>query len=459
VPGAKVSVRAGHGVGKTSAVAAAIWWFLECFDYPKIPCTAPSASQLRDVLWAELAKLERKSDDLSRKNDLPKALWLSSLFNITQDRIADVGRPDEWFAVARTARKENPDALQGFHASDLTISDDGASVSEVGDDGGQIMFVIEEASGVADQIFEVAEGALSSHAARLLMVGNPTRNKGYFALSHKKDRGSYTALHFRCADSPLVGPNYRNGLVKKWGEGSNIVRVRADGEFPKQDDDVLISVEATEAALLRPRTEGRGARRLGVDVARFGDDRTVFLLRQGSLIERVKVFSKQDTMETVGYAVKYRLEWAADQIDVDATGMGAGVVDRLKELKEPVNEVTVAEVAPERTKTDSDGQAWKLRDHLWLEMARYFRDEEPCFGTEALWASEDLAGELCSVKYRLDSNGRIVVESKDDMKKRLGRSPDIADALGLTFSEMRGPIVFHAGFADQFNALTRGRRR
>lgn len=433
--GAKVSARAGHGVGKSGSVSAAIWWMLECFDYPKIPCTAPSASQLRDVLWSELGKWARKSDALSRVNGLPPELWLSNLFTINQDRIADKGSPDQWFAVARTARKENPDALQGFHASGILISEDGSSIEEIEDDG-QIMFVVEEASGVDDKIFEVAEGALSSHGARLLMVGNPTRNTGYFARSHKQDRADFTALHFRCTDSPLVDPTYRERLVRKFGEGSNVVRVRADGDFPKQDDDTLIALEDAETAIARNEPAKPGMeRRLGVDVARFGDDRTVFILRVGNVIEKCEIRSKQDTMTTAGQAKLFREQWGADKIYVDANGLGAGVADRLIEMGEPVVAVMVSESAPERTQWDLvDGQAFKLRDYLWLEVAQWVRTEEPSFGALPREIAEDLAGELTSPRYRIDSSGRIVVEGKADMKKRGLRSPDIADSLGLTFA-------------------------
>jgi phage terminase large subunit len=435
--GAKVTVRAGHGVGKTSVTSSAVWWMLECFDYPKIPCTAPTASQLRDVLWSELAKWVRRSEAMSRKSGLPEELWLSNLFNVTQDRIADKGAPDEWFAVARTARKENPDALQGFHASDVVISADGSTAEHVADGGGQIMFVVEEASGVPDQIFEVAEGALSSHGARLLMVGNPTKNTGYFARSHKQDRADYTALHFSCSDSPLVDPTYRARLVRKFGEGSNVVRVRADGEFPKQDDDTLIALEDAEAALDNTSPPApSGDRRLGVDVARFGDDRTVFVLRQGGRIEKALIRAKQDTMRTVGDAMRLKDEWRADGIYVDVIGVGAGVYDRLKEQGAPVVGVNVSEAAPKREKRpgEVDAQGHRLRDYLWLEVKDWLQEEAPSFWGVDRDIAEDLAGELASVKYKIDSSGRIVVESKDDMKKRGLRSPDLADAVALTFA-------------------------
>ncbi len=442
-PGAKVSVRAGHGVGKSSATAAAIWWMLECFDFPKVPCTAPTASQLRDVLWSELAKWARRSDELSRAQDWPPELWLTARFKITQDRIAERGAPDEWFAVARTSRRENPDALQGFHASSVVIASDGRSVASLGE-GGPILFVVEEASGVPDAIFEVAEGALSSHGARLLMVGNPVRNTGYFARSHRQNRGDFTALHFRCDESPLVDAKYRAGLVRKFGEGSNVVRVRADGEFPKQDDDSLVSLEEAEAAIARPRQPALGERRLGVDVARFGDDRTVFVLRQGGNIEEIRVRAKQDTMTTAGEAALLRRQWRADRIFVDAIGIGAGVVDRLAELAEPVIAVNVAEQAPARP-LEIEAQPFRLRDYLWMEMARWLREETPSFAGCEHDHAEDLTGEMSSVRYRIDSSGRLLVESKDEMKRRHLRSPDIADAVALTFAPAARPgVVFTA---------------
>lgn len=439
-PGAKVTVRSGHGIGKTGAFAAAIWWHLECFDYCRIPATAPTATQLFNVLWAEMAKWERRSDELSRQNGLPSELYLSNLFYRTSDRIADKGTPGEWYAVARTSRKETADALQGFHASDIDIGVNDEAIQRSAS-GGALLFVLEEASGIPDAIFEVAEGALSSHNARALIAGNPTKNTGFFARSHKQDRGSYTALHFKSSDSPLVDQNYRPGLVRKWGEGSNVVRVRADGEFPKQEDDVLISLELTEGALTREVPAAiMGERRLGVDVARYGDDRTVFVLRQGPLIEHVEIRSKQDTMTTAGQAIEFFRLWKADAMYVDVVGIGAGVADRCREADLPVVDVNVSEKAPDRPEYMASIPA-KLRDYLWLEMRQWLTDDEPCFACDKDHA-EDLAGEISVVRYKIDSSGRLVVESKDEMKKRGIRSPDIADALGCTFHPgERGPLI------------------
>ncbi len=438
-PGAKVSVRAGHGVGKTTATGAAIWWHLECFDYAKIPCTAPTASQLEQILWSELARLRRQADEVAVRLELPEALYLSVLFDFSRRAITDRGAPREWFAVARTARRDQPDALQGFHAGEVDITVDGtaraidpATLADAG--GASLMFVIEEASGVPDAVFEVAEGALSSPGARLLMVGNPTRNTGFFARSHKSERAGYTTLRFRCADSPLVDPGYRAGLVRKYGAESNVVRVRADGQFPRQDDDVLIPVEAAEAALDRPpRTEEGSQRRLGVDVARFGDDRTVFLLRCGPVVEALETTSGRDTMAVAGQAGRLAQAWRADTLYVDEIGIGAGVVDRLREEGLPVVAVNVAHTAPPRETGKEQGRL--LRDHLWLTLRGWLRDEAPCLAGAGVSRdlAQDLAGELASVRYAFDGSGRVVIESKDAMKRRGLRSPDLADALALTF--------------------------
>jgi phage terminase large subunit len=418
-PGAKVSVRSGHGIGKSSSAAWVVSWMLETHDYAKVPCSAPSSHQLRDILWGELSKWRRHADALSVARGDPPRFWLSRLFKLLTDSLVDPSAK-EWGAFARTARKENPEALQGFHATHL-------------------MYILDEASGMPEEVFEAAEGALSTPGARVLMLGNPTRTNGTFYASHHKDRGSYTTLHFRSQDSPLVDASYRPRLVQKWGEGSNVVRVRADGEFPRQADDVLISLELTEPCTQRDPRQGDGPRRLGVDVARMGADRTTFVLRQGSTVLQIRIMSKQDTMDTVGQLMTLLGPWQVDEIDVDVIGLGAGVYDRLAELKRhggitatlvPVN---VAEKPP-AVFHPHEARPRLLRDHLWLECAQWLRDAQPVFQAPDRNACEDLAGELASVGYRIDSNGCLVVEDKDSMRKRLGQSPDLADALVCTFA-------------------------
>ncbi|MFW5834552.1 MAG: DEAD/DEAH box helicase family protein, partial [Pseudomonadota bacterium] len=447
-PGAKVTCRSGHGTGKTTSAAWIVWWWLETSAYPRIPCTAPTSHQLRDVLWAELHKWVRKADEVSRRRGEPEVLWLSRLFSTLSDRIYDPAAPGEWFAVARTSKRENPDALQGFHASDMVISEDGQAVESHGE-GGALLFVVDEASGVPDPVYEVAEGALSSPTATLLMLGNPVRRTGFFASSHLRDSG-FQRIHLRSQDSPLVDPDFRQRLARRWGEDSNVVRVRADGEFPEQDDDVLIPYEIAEAALSREPHEllPRQHRALGVDVARFGSDRTVLTVRAGRNVERIAVMSQRDTMEVAGRAAEVAGGSRVDAIYVDVGAMGPGVADRLRELGWRVIDVSFGAAAPARGPLD-EAQGRLMRDYLWLQAARWLRYEDPSFAQAArqdAQAAEDLVGELTETRYRIDSQGRLQIESKEEAARRGVQSPDIADSLITTFAPGgEGPRVASAG--------------
>lgn len=436
-PNAKVTVRSGHSTGKTTAAAWTIWWFLETRTNARVPCTAPTSHQLRDVLWAEIAKWARKANEVSDKRGDIGALYLTSLFRPLTDRIYDPGSPGDWFAVARTASKDNPDALQGFHAADLEISEDGTQAEHHGE-GGSLLFVVDEASGVPDQVFEVAEGALASSGSRLLMLGNPTRGDGYFADSHLSDRREFSPIHLRSQDSPLADADYRDRLARKWGPDSNIVRVRSDGEFPTQDDDVLISIQAAEDAIHRAPYELAPAtpRRLGIDVARYGNDRTAFVVRADRNVERIEIASQRDTMEVAGRAHNIAKEARINVIYVDVGAMGPGVADRLREKGWKVIDVNFGAAAPKRSPVD-DAQGWIMRDYLWLQVAQWIHHNAPSFYTAARLAAEetkDLRNELCATRYRTDSEGRIQIESKQDAARRGIASPDIADALITTFA-------------------------
>lgn len=448
--GAKVSIRSGHGTGKTSGLGWAILWFLETHPYSRVPVTAPTGHQLHDVLWAELAKWVRHSDAWCRRIGMPDDLTLGRLLTVTRDRVYTPDAREEWYAVARTASRDNPDALQGFHGSNITLSADGTTVR--GDDpAGNLLFVVEEASGVPDVVFEVAEGALASPNSRLLMAGNPTRVQGYFADSHRWRRGDYTALHWRSQDSPLVAPDYRDQLARKFGEDSNVVRVRADGEFPHRADDILISLEAAEAAAVRDPVPGQESLpvRLGVDVARYGSDRTTLIARQGRNVLHATVRGRTDTTEVVGLGIRIAAQVGATELYVDEIGLGAGPVDQLREYKEhqhalgnhiawEVYGINVAATAPEPD--HGEEAARTLRDWLWIQGRDWIHGEDPSFAGMDPDLAQDLAGELALPSYKQDSSGRTVVESKDKLRDRGARSPDLADGLLLTFAPKPRPL-------------------
>jgi hypothetical protein len=320
-----------------------------------------------------------------------------------------VTSPTGSFAVGRTGQKGNPEALQGFHSENL-------------------LFILDEASGIDDEVFHVAQGALSTPGAKVLMTANPTRTSGYFYDSHHKMRNRWHTIKVSCVDSPRVSQQYIDDMAAQFGLDSSIYNVRVLGEFPNTEDDVLIPLYLLEAALERDVEPSESFRPVwGLDVARYGDDRTALAKRQANvLMEPVKAWHGNDLMQTVGRIVQeYRLTDSFERpsaILVDSIGIGSGVVDRLKELGLPVRGINVAE-------TPTGDEFARLRDELWWKTREWFEDRS-CKLCDDL----ELISELSEVKYEVNSSGKLKIESKDDMKKRGRKSPDLADAFILTFA-------------------------
>lgn len=404
----RVSIRSGHGTGKSTFMAWCVMWFLASYFPAKVPATAPTSHQLEDVLWSEIAKWHRVM-----KERLPAVgeqfEWSSGAFRLKS-------APNEGFAVARTSRPERPEALQGFHADN-------------------ILFLIDEASGVADNVFEVAEGALSTDGAFVVMAANPTRQSGYFFDSQHKMRSAWAALHWSGVDSPRVSRTYIENMRKKYGEKSPVYKVRVLGEFVGAADGV-ISLELCEAARVRDVAVIGSAKVIwGVDVARFGDDSSALAKRKGNhQLEKVKEWWGKDTMQLAGLI---KAEWDKTptkdrpvSINIDVIGIGAGVVDRLKELGLPAHGVNVAE--SEAPNAEGERQFNRLRDQLWWR-CREWLEAKDC---KLIEDDEELVAELTTPTYTILSNGLIKVEGKSELKARGVKSPNLADAWNNTFAEI-----------------------
>jgi hypothetical protein len=397
-PGARVSVRSGHGTGKTTSLAWIILWHVSLYGDCKVPCTAPTAHQLQDLLWPEARKWADKAHVFFRSQILFSA-----------ERIWIEGAREMQFAVARTARSDAPEALQGFHAESL-------------------LFVIDEASGVPEQVFEVAEGALSTPGARVVMCANPTRTDGYFYRSHHQERKDWVCLHFSCLDSPRVDQAYIDRMRGRYGEDSSIYRVRVLGDFPLASDDVLIPLYEVEGAIARDVQFPAERKIAGLDVARFGDDATALVVRQGGAVIRMDQWRNLDLMQTVGKVKSLYDDKQFSLVAVDSIGLGAGVVDRLREMQVPTVGVNVAEASSQSEKF------MRLRDQLWWACRQFFVERQSRIDPD-LELRDDLIGELTGIRYNFTSNGKIKVEGKDEMKKRGLTSPNLADALCLTFAQ------------------------
>lgn len=416
------SVRSGHGIGKSAVEAWTVIWFMATRPFPKIACTAPTQHQLFDILWAEVSKWLRHAPALEKE-----FVW-------TKEKVYLKGYPEEWFAVARTATK--PDALQGFHADD-------------------ILYIIDEASGVKDNIFEPVLGALSTPGARLLMCGNPTQLSGFFYESHTKNRASYKTFHVDGRKSGRVSQEFIDTIIRMYGEDSDVFRVRVAGEFPKAEADVFIQLSLVEKSIMTefsPRKTPNTIR-IGCDVARFGDDKTVI----GSKIDEKATIDKkrqgQDTMKTADdivllyYDLLKRYPGYKDTITVcvDDGGVGGGVVDRLKQMQRN-NPERLAQMNVVPIKFGQRIKHKHYHDSTTFMMAtvRALLSPHDEDGNEKpveliLPNDDDLVAQLSGRKYGLTENAKIKVESKDDMKKRGLPSPDEADCVLLLCVPIREP--------------------
>lgn len=402
----KISVRSGHGAHKTGFSAISILWFLICYHPAKVPCTAPSSHQLNDVLWPEIAKWHRRL-----KERVPE---LAATLEWTKSRVYVKEAPEEGFAVLRTARPEKPEALQGFHSDNL-------------------LFIVDEASGVAEPVFEVAQGALLGKNAFLILIGNPTRTHGFFYESHHKDRAAYGTIHVDVEKVEGANTAEVERLAKKYGRDSNYFRIRVQGEFPEGELDTLIPLYICEEAQARFGTiEDSGPVVWGLDPAGQGTDRTVLFKRNDvRQLEPHKAWRRLEAMQVVG---RVHEEWLNTDpelrpiaICVDAIGLGSGIASRLAELKLPVVAVNVSELPALKA------EYHRLRDELYWKVREWLMARHAALHPE----DEEVVGELTLLRWLPpESDGKIRIENKHEVKKRLKTesSPDVADAAMLSFA-------------------------
>ena len=394
---ARHSVRAGHGVGKGVVLAIlALWWLTTRYD-SKCVITANSQDQLRDNNWAELRKWSKLLPDP-----------LMAQVELGEERAFIKAAPEMGFIVRRTSSKHNPESLQGIHAK-------------------HVLYLVDEASGIPDIVFEVAQGSLSTEGASAVLMSNPTRPNGFFYETHHKLRDRWRTWKVSSADVPRARGHIED-IIQMYGRESNKYRVRVEGEFHNAADDTVIPLSLIEAARSRDVAPLNFIPVWGVDVGRFGDDSSALAKRQGNtLLEPVQEWHGKDTVQLATLIFREFQATPDDlkprEILVDEIGIGAGVVDQMGVLGLPVRGINVGESAA------ADERYMRLRDELWF-MGREWFSERAC----RIPNDEKLIAELAGPTYDFSATGKIVVEAKRDMKKRGLPSPNKADAFLLTFA-------------------------
>lgn len=285
-------------------------------------------------------------------------------------------------------------------------------------------------SGIDDIIWEVTEGAMTTKGAAWLAFGNPTRNSGRFRECFGRFKHRWITHR---VDSRTAKMATNKAQIAQWiedyGEDSDFVRVRIKGEFPRAGSTQFISSDVVERAMKnRPPEDVNAVKVLAVDVARFGDDQTVFCQRFGQIVLPLRKFRELDTMQVAALVAETINDWQPDCTFVDGGGLGAGVVDRLRQLNYRVVDV-LAGSAPD----DKDKYANK-RAEMWGRMRDWLK------GDVGLPEDDGLKSALIGLEYGYTNKMAIQLEKKEDLKKRGLASPDEGDALAMTFAE---PVRAH----------------
>ncbi len=399
----KLSIRSGHGVGKTCFCAWLALHFLLFRDDVKIIITSPSQKQMTDGLIPEIQKWVAK---------LPE--WMSMQLDVTSERMTRKPSTKNNFISFRTARKENPEALAGVHAT-------------------SVMIIVDEASGVEEVIYETGQGALSTKGAIAVLIGNPTKPSGFFYRTHNELSDLWRTRRVRCHDSSRVSEDYILSQERTYGRDSREFKVRVLGEFPDSGADAVIPRRYLEAAVGRDMQSDSYGVVWGLDAGRGGDP-SALTIRGERLVHDFKEWQLDDTMNLVGHVSNMwsttPSRWKPIRIFIDVIGLGGPIFDRLSELGLPVIPVAVSNTA-----VMSD-RFFSVRDELAYDARDWFEPGNVRLPTkEECPYVEKFIHEASSVEATYMSTGKIKLETKEQMKRRGLKSPNLFDSFCLTFAE------------------------
>jgi hypothetical protein len=414
----RVSARGPHGLGKTTTAAVLVLWFATTREMAgmdwKVATTAGAWRQLEKYLWPEIRKWAGRIRwdvlGMAKPSERTELLTLNIKF-----------RHGQAFAVA----SDEPALIEGVHAD-------------------AVLYVFDESKAIIPGTFDAAEGAFSGAGgeapieAFAVAMSTPGEPNGRFYDIHARKPGleDWWTRHVTVDEAIAAGRVSAEWVAqrgKQWGTDSAIYANRVLGEFHTSDKDGVIPLEWIEAANERWRAWDEagqpvleGPKTTGVDVAREGGDQTVLALRRGDVITELRRFSKAATTETTGHVVGILNANPGMVAIVDVIGVGGGVVDQLREQKLPVEAFNASAATEAKDRSDELGFVntraaawWNLRERL-----------DPAYGaTLALPADDALTGDLTAPRWKVTSGGKIQIESKDDIRKRIGRSPDDGDAV------------------------------
>ena len=435
----RTTVPSGHSTGKSAIAAGITWWWLFTRFKSRVIVTAPTYRQLMTVYYAEVNKWYNNS-----------ALKDLNVFECMANflRVNDKDLAKEWYMLPISP--STADGLQGQHgdkSQDVRSVMKQLGIEEIKDDSDikavieslknhstnkesddNLLIIIDEGSGVSQEIMEVLEG---TDYTRLVIFGNMTKNTGMFYDSVYRSKGQFNVIRLSSYDSPFMSYEQIEYMENRYGKDSNVVKVRLKGEAPDQENDTIISRELLEKyidyAPLDDKILNSKEIQIGVDVARFGDDSTIMYVKQGNyIIEEIKL-DKKDTMQTANRVARIVNEYSQNDIvaKIDGVGVGGGVIDRLSELQFP--NLNIIEIQ-NNARAFNENEYCNAITEMFYEFNEFLKH-----GFVSMPDDSELIEDLAGRKYEFDSKGRLRIESKDEFKKRFGRSPDKGDAFLMTW--------------------------
>jgi hypothetical protein len=411
------AVASGRGIGKSALVSWLVHWMLSTRIGSTTIVSANSEAQLRSVTWAEITKwlamaINSHWFEIAATRIMP-AKWITELVE------RDLKKGTRYWAVeGRLWSEENPDAYAGVHNWD------------------GVMLIFDEASGIPDSIWSVSDGFFTENTPHRFHIAfsNPRRNTGYFYEAFNSKRAFWRTSNIDARDVEGTDKNLYQRILDEYGADSYQANVEVYGQFPSEGDDQFIPVNLIDDAMKRPKQKDETAPIvIGVDPARFGSDATVIAVRQGRDIIDIKRLRGADTMEVVGHVIDAIEEYKPALTVIDEGGLGAGVVDRLKEQRYKIRGVNFGSKAKNQI-------MWgNKRAEMWGAMRDWLK-------TGSVPADRFLKSDMIGPKTKPDSKGTLFLESKKDMRSRGLASPDAADAIAVTFAF---PVASREGRVDK----------
>jgi len=416
------AVASGRGIGKSALVSWLVIWMLSTRIGSTTIVSDNSESQLRKVTWAEITKwlamgLNSHWFEVSATS-LQPAKWLTELVE------RDLRKGTRYWGVeGRLWSAENPDAFAGVHNMD------------------GVLVIFDEASGIDDAIWAVTAGFFTENTPNRFWFAfsNPRRNTGYFyeTFHSKRDFWNTKVVDARTVEG--TDKAVYQQIIDEYGPDSSQAHVEVYGQFPSAGDDQFIGANTVDEAMKRVKYQDLSAPIvIGVDPARFGADATVIAVRQGRDIVKIIRHRGDDTMTVVGHVIEAIEEYKPTLVVIDEGGLGAGIVDRLKEQRYKIKGINFG------NKSKNPIMYGNMRAQMWGDMREWLK-------TASIPNDRFLKTDLISPMMKPDSRGTIFLESKKDMKARGLASPDAADAIAVTFA-------FPVAHRGEYNARTTTRR-